>query len=53
MVVMNQTTLGLAPLHKKTRKRVFLDEMNQVLHWAAPVALIKPHERGVDQALGG
>ncbi len=46
-------TSGLDPLPKKTRKEVFLDEMNQVVPWAALVALIKPHARGAHQALGG
>jgi IS5 family transposase len=53
MAVMNQITLGLDPLHKKTRKEVFLDEMNQVVPWAKLVALIQPHARGAHQALGG
>jgi len=50
---MDQMTFGLDPLPKKTRKEVFLDEMNQVVPWAALVALIKPHARGAHQALGG
>ncbi len=50
---MNQITLGLDPLPKKTRKEVFLDEMNQVVPWAELVALIQPHARGAHQALGG
>jgi len=50
---MDQITLGLDPLPKKTRKEVFLDEMNQVVPWAALVALIQPHARGAHQALGG
>lgn len=53
MSPMNQITLGLGPLHKKTRKEVFLDEMNKVVPWAALVALIQPHARGAHQALGG
>ena len=53
MAVMNQSTLGLDPLPKKTRKEVFLDEMNQVVPWAALVALIQPHARGAHQTLGG
>lgn len=40
---MDQITLGLDPLPKKTRKEVFLDEMNQVVPWPALVALIQPH----------
>ena len=50
---MNQMTFGLDPLPKKTRKEVFLEEMNQVVPWAALVALIQPHARGAHQALGG
>ena len=50
---MHQMTFGLDPLPKKTRKEVFLDEMNRVVPWAALVALIKPHARGAHQALGG
>ena len=53
MAVMNQSTLGLDPLPKKTRKEVFLDEMNQVVPWAALVALIQPHLRGAHQARAG
>lgn len=51
--LMNQITLGLDPLPKKTRKEVFLDEMNQVVPWSALVALIHPHARGAHQALRG
>jgi IS5 family transposase len=50
---MDQMTFGLDPLPKKTRKEVFLDEMNQVVPWAALVELIRPHARGAHQALGG
>src|SRR5574343_1306874 len=50
---MDQITLGLDPLPKKTRKEVFLDEMNQVVPWAELVALVQPHARGAHQALGG
>ena len=50
---MNQITLLLDPLHKKTRKEVFLEEMNKVVPWQALVALIQPHARGSHQALGG
>jgi len=53
MLVMDQMTFGLDPLPKKTRKEVFLDEMNQVVPWAVLVALIQPHARGAHQALGG
>ncbi len=48
---MDQITLGLDPLPKKTRKEVFLDEMNQFVPWAELVALIQPHARGAHQAL--
>ena len=50
---MDQYTLGLDPLPKKTRKEVFLDEMNQVVPWATLVTLIAPFARGAHQALGG
>jgi len=50
---MDQMTFGLDPLPKKTRKEVFLDEMNQVVPWAVLVALIQPQARGARQALGG
>jgi len=50
---MDQFTLGLDPLPKKTRKEVFLDEMNQVVPWAVLVALVAPFARGAHQALGG
>lgn len=53
MVGMDQITLGLDPLSKKTRKEVFLDEMNQVVPWAELVALVQPHARGAHQALSG
>jgi transposase, IS5 family len=50
---MDQTRLDFDPLHKRTRKEVFLDEMNQVVPWGELVALIQPHARGAHQALGG
>ena len=50
---MNQTLLLLDPLPKKTRKEVFLEEMNQVVPWAELMSLIAPHARGAHQALGG
>ncbi len=50
---MDQINLGLDPLPKKTRKEVFLEEMNQVVPWSTLVALIQPHARGAHQALGG
>jgi len=50
---MTQMNFDLDPLPKKTRKEVFLDEMNQVVPWGELVALIQPHARGAHQALGG
>lgn len=50
---MTQATCGLEPLHEKTRKEVFFDEMNVVVPWSELVALIQPHARGAHQALGG
>ena len=38
-----QITLGLKLTTKRTRKQVFLDEMNAVVPWPALVALIEPH----------
>lgn len=43
---MSQVPLGLDPLPKKTRKEVFLEEMNLVVSWAELVALIQPYARG-------
>ena len=50
---MTQSNFGFDPIHKKTRKEIFLDEMNRVVPWDALVALIQPHARGAHQALGG
>ena len=50
---MDQARLDFDPLPKRTRKEVFLDEMNQVVPWGELVALIQPHARGAHQALGG
>jgi IS5 family transposase len=50
---MEQTNFGFDPLLKKTRKEVFLDEMNHVVPWSELVALITSHARGAHQALGG
>jgi IS5 family transposase len=50
---MNQTLFGFDPLPKKTRKEVFLEEMNRVVPWSQLVGLIAPHARGAHQALGG
>ena len=38
---MDQITLGLDPLPKKTRKEIFLEEMNQVVPWEVLVGRIK------------
>lgn len=47
---MKQADLGLDLTHRKTRKAVFLDEMERVVPWAQLLALIAPHaprkERG-------
>ena len=40
---MKQTDLGLDLTHRKTRKAVFLDEMERVVPWNALRALIAPH----------
>jgi IS5 family transposase len=53
MWAMEQFNLSLDPLPKKTRKEVFLEEMDLVVPWDALVALIQPHARGAHQALGG
>jgi IS5 family transposase len=50
---MNQALLDIDPLPKKTRKEVFLQEMEQVVAWDKLVALIEPYARGAHQALGG
>lgn len=50
---MEQTNLGFDPLLKKTRKEMFLDEMNVVVPWPELIALVAPHARGAHQALGG
>ena len=39
---MKQADLGLKLTTKRTRKREFLDEMNQVVPWAALVELVTP-----------
>jgi IS5 family transposase len=53
MAGMTQMNFGLEPLPKKTRKEVFLEEMNLVVPWGELVRLIQPHARGAYQALGG
>lgn len=53
MVIMNQISLCFDPLHRKTRKEVFLGEMNQVVPRATLVALIELLARGVYEAQVG
>ena len=51
---MTQSNFGFDPVHKKTRKEIFLEEMNRVVPWGgALVGIIQPHARGTHQALGG
>ena len=40
---MKQQDLGLSLSTRRTRKAVFLDEMNQVVPWSELLALIEPH----------
>jgi len=40
---MKQTSLGLGQSSKRTRRRVFLEEMDRVVPWAELVALITPY----------
>ena len=40
---MKQTSLGLGQSIKRTRRRVFLDEMDSVVPWSELVALISPY----------
>lgn len=49
---MDQYTQGLELQPKKSRKKVFLDGMNQLVPWATLVALIAPFARGAHQAIG-
>ncbi len=48
-----QQMLRFGPLPKKTRKEIFLEEMNRVVRRMALVARVQPHARGAHQALGG
>ena len=48
-----QSNFGFDPLFKKTRRSVFLDEMNRVVPWAELVALIQPHVPVKIEVLGG
>jgi hypothetical protein len=40
---MKQTSLGLGQSSKRTRRRVFLEEMDRVVPWSELVALISPY----------
>jgi IS5 family transposase len=40
---MRRANLGLDLTTKRTRKREFLDEMNRVVPWSEPVALVSVH----------
>ncbi len=53
MAAMTQSNFGFDPVHKKTRKDIFLEEMSRVATWATLVGIIQPHARGAHQALGG
>ena len=50
---MKQAHFGLDPVLKRTRRRVFLDEMQQVVPWAELVALIAPYAPKPNKAKGG
>lgn len=50
---MKQSTLGFEPLFKKTRRSIFLDQMNRVVPWAELVALIRSHQPVKIEVLGG
>lgn len=39
---MKQTSLGLGQSSKRTRRRVFLEEMDHVVPWSELIALINP-----------
>ena len=46
-------TTGFELVTKRTRKRVFLDEMNLVVPWTDLVGLIEPFAPGSTDAKGG
>ena len=48
-----QSNFGFDPLFKKTRRSIFLDEMNRVVPWAELVALIQSHIPVKIEVLGG
>lgn len=43
IIAMKQQDLGLNLSKRRTRKAVFLDEMNLVVPWSELLALITPH----------
>ena len=43
MLGMKQTSLGLGQSSKRTRRRVFIDEMDSVVPWSELVSLISPY----------
>ena len=43
MEAMKQASLGLGQSNKRTRRRVFLEEMDRVVPWSELVALISPY----------
>ncbi len=50
---MSQALLAFEPLNKRTRKQVFLEEMDRVVPWAALVALIEACGRRPAKGAGG
>jgi transposase, IS5 family len=48
-----QSTFGFDPLFKKTRRSIFLDEMNRAVPWTELVALIQSHMPVKIEVLGG
>ena len=51
MVEMDQITLGVALLPKKTPQEILLQEKNHVMQWTELVALFQPRARGAHQPL--
>jgi IS5 family transposase len=49
----NQILLDVDPLPKKTRKEIFLQEMDEVVPWGLLVGPISPHAAGAQKADGG
>ena len=50
---MKQTSLGLGQSSKRTRRRVFLEEMDGVVPWSELVGLIEPFAPSSAGAKGG